>query len=233
MFLPLLIGCLFWNTSCSKQPAEIEIPAPSRPFLQTKAELCANYGHPAAIKAQKLRQAQGLAFQSGNMTIVAEFLGDECHYIRYAMPQPWSGEQIKKFLYQNGCRWIIPSPNGCGWTLLSNPNPPPPDQIVEYTSKEGNRAKYTGVTHWLEIWSAKASTTPARKSASTQIQKPATVKPFSFRQHFYRVDKIRRIKGLGQERVQQNLRHVQITVNNGIDAAARQHGCGYLPTESP
>ena len=169
----LLIGSRFFSSSRSKKPAEIELAAPSRPFLQTKVELCINYGQPAAGRAQILKQAQGLLFQSGKATINAELRGDECHYIRYALPQPWSGEQIKEALLQNGCSWIIPSPGGCGWTPLADSKPPPPSQTVEYNSKEGHYAKYTGATRWLEVWSSRPAT---RAEAPAQIQKPAVVK---------------------------------------------------------
>ena len=165
----LVLGSRFFGSRLSGKPAEIEPAALSRPFLQTKAELCANYGKPAAFKAQKLKEAQGLSFQSGTTNISAEFLGDDCHYIRYAMPQPWSGEQIKKILLQNGCSWIIPSTNGGGWTPLTDAKPPRQNQQVEYDSKEGHHAKYTGVTHWLEVWSCKPV---IKREEPPQIQKP-------------------------------------------------------------
>jgi hypothetical protein len=169
----LFIGSRFSSSSRAKKPAEIELADPSRPFLQTKAELCTNYGQPAAGRAQILKQAQGLLFRSGKATVNAELRGDECHYIRYALPQPWSGEQIKKALLQNGYSWIIPSPGGCGWTPLADSNPPQPSQTVEYNSKEGHYAKYTGATRWLEVWSSRPAT---RAEAPAQIQKPAGVR---------------------------------------------------------
>jgi len=83
------------------------------------------------------------------------------------------GEQIKEALLQNGCSWIIPSPGGCGWTPLADSKPPPPSQTVEYNSKEGHYAKYTGATRWLEVWSSRPATrTPTLKpsvSASARI----------------------------------------------------------------
>jgi len=99
----LFIGSrFFFSSSSSKKPAEIKLATPSRPFLQTKAELCINYGQPAAGRAQILKEAQGLLFQSGKATINAELRGDECHYIRYALPQPWSGET---FVARQACYW--------------------------------------------------------------------------------------------------------------------------------
>ena len=90
----LFIGSRFFSSSRSKKPAEIELAAPSRPFLQTKVELCINYGQPAAGRAQILKQAQGLLFQSGKATINAELRGDECHYIRYEIGRASCRERV-------------------------------------------------------------------------------------------------------------------------------------------
>ena len=48
-----------------------------------------------------------MTFKSDTLTVAAQIFDGECHYIAYALPHPWTDEQLPAALRKNGTGWAI------------------------------------------------------------------------------------------------------------------------------
>lgn len=121
---------------------------PSRQFLQTRSEMLQKYGTSVRTSfTGSFAPCERLSFRSDTLSIDADFSGEQCHYIRYTLPNWWTDEQIAAALASNGSHWQLVGATGMGFFSLML-------RMSEYVSQDGHHAKYSAPAKWLEIWSS-------------------------------------------------------------------------------
>ena len=135
------------GTSTTSTPSNPPLPPPTvtRKFLQTRQELLAKYGEPTTTGPSKITPGEHLKFRSGTLDVDADLADNACHRLFYKLPQYWTDAQIEAALQKNGTGWqALLSETAFMPTVL---------RFVDYTSKEGHRARYSAPSFGLEIWS--------------------------------------------------------------------------------
>jgi hypothetical protein len=143
-----LVNALFEATRPSGFASRAhDVPQP-RSFLQSRQELMHKYGQPIS-KASPMQiagaGAERLNFRSDRLTIGAEVVQGECHYLSYKLTHKWTDDQITVALSRNGKGWTRkPSLQGA---LLA------PVAAQDFYSTEGHHARYSPAFNHLQIWS--------------------------------------------------------------------------------